>query len=460
MPNPNRRSSLGKAFNFIKLNHINGPRGFDFLKYVRFFQKDILGAFRKVHEDFGDIASFGWPMNSIIIYSPSIVKGVLVDHGKSFIKGEQIEELRAVVGNGLATNNDHESWLKSRSLLAREFNSKSVALHIKNFEEITKEHFKNLKSGEVFDACESAKLLTFKIAMRTFLGTDIEDKEALSVNDAVSYTSKITYLRIFQLFPLPYWFPTMTNLVFEKHYRKLESIVMKLIKNERQNPISSSGAVLQKLVHAKDDETGFSFSDDELRDEVLTLLIAGHETSAHTLAWCLGLLAKYPEIQKKLYQEIINSNQDINSKDLFEKYPYLKLVILETMRLYPAFPVLSRKAATDVEIDGIKVPKNTNVVIPIFVMQRSDKHFDKPDDFIPERFIDPQKERSFSFLPFSKGQRRCIAELFAMSEMAVILIEILGSYEVKLTSSDLPEAEALVSLKPVKGMPLKFLRRI
>ena len=453
MTNPNKRSSFTKAFHYVSLDHIPGPRGLKYFKYIKYFQNNILGAFTQVNREYKDIASFPWPMNSIIIYSPEFAKTVLVDQNKNYIKGEQIEELRAVVGNGLATNNNYESWLKSRALLAREFNNKSVGAFIEQFDLISKKKFKeweNLTTS--VDICEEMKFLTFDIACATLLGVNLSDEDAKKVNEAVGFTSIVTYKRIFQIFPLPYWLPTPTNFKFNKSFNDLNTIVFQLINKERQNSNPTGKSVLEKLVHAKDPDTNFSFNDNELRDEVLTMMLAGHETSAHTLTWIFGLLAGHPEVQEKLYNEIKNSPN-------IESITYLKLVINEAMRLYPAFPVLSRKTAVDCQLGDYKIPKNTNVVIPIYVMQRHESNWDKPLEFIPERFLDPSAEKSYAFLPFSRGPRRCIAELFAMTEISIIVVNLLKLYKIDLVTKKLPKEVAFVSLKPIDGMNLKLTLR-
>jgi cytochrome P450 len=459
MTNPNRRSPFTKATTYIDLDHIPGPRGLYYFEFVRHFQKNILEAFTRVNDEYESIASFPWPMNSIIIYSPDYVKNVLVENSKSYIKGEQIEELRAIVGNGLATNNNHETWLKSRALLAKEFNNKSVTGFIQDFENIAAEQFENYPKDDFqIDFCQEMKHLTFKIASRTLLGRDLSKEDADTVNDAVHFTSMVTYKRIFQVFPLPYWLPTLTNFKFKYHFNNLNNIVVKLITDEKQNSRTIHKGVLQKLVHAKDEETNYSFSDDELRDEVLTMMIAGHETSAHTLTWTFGLLAKHPDIQEKLFLEI-QKHENCDPINYLDENKYLKCVLFESMRLYPAFPVLSRKASTDLKLGDYDIPKNTNVVIPIYVMQRNENNWKNAKEFNPDRFLDESAEKSYAFLPFSRGPRRCIAELFANTEAAIIVVELLKRYKISLIDNHFPKEEALVSLKPIGGMPLKFTKR-
>lgn len=464
MANKNKRSPFSKALVHVNLSHIPGPRGLLFFKYVKLFQNDILGAFTKVYKDYGHIASFPWPMNSIIIYSPSYAKKVLVESSKNYIKGEQIEELRAVVGDGLATNNDHESWKKSRSIISKVFTKNAVDSFCPKFEQLTLnlfERWQNKFEEKTWttDICEQMKFLTFNIAAQTLLGANLNEKNATIVNRAVHFTSIVTYERIFKFFPLPYWLPTKTHREFHHHFNSMNEIVLNIINEEKNNPSNPDDrSILQRLVHAHDEESGHRFSQMELRDEALTLMLAGHETSAHSLTWIIGLLAKNIAIQRKLQQEI-DQQGDIKSNEIFEKMLYLQAIMKEGMRLYPAFPVLSRKANCDDQIGEFQIPKNTNVVIPIFVMQRSEEFWERPLTFDPERFVNGENDRTYKSLPFSRGPRRCVAETFAMVEMSIILFHLFKRFNVELVQKDLPEAVASVSLKPLNGMPVRLTLR-
>lgn len=440
---------MEKALTFVDLKRIPGPRSVPYFRYVRFFQRDVLGAFTKVFHDYGDIGSFPWPMNSVIIYSPEFVRKVLIEDGRRYIKGEQLEELRAVVGDGLATNNDHKSWLKSRSLISREFGPKAVAEFTASFESICQEHLSSWADQQEFDVCERMKFLAFQIACRTLLKASLGPEDAAAVSEAVHFTSHTASDRIFQFFPLPYALPTKKHREFDRHFKAMDRIVRGLIQDERKRAQPSGSSVLERLVHAVDDETGTGLSDDELRDEVLTMLLAGHETSAHSLTWALALLAQHPEIQEKLFLSLSQAPGD-NS--------YLRQVLLESMRLYPAFPVLSRKVAETVTLGPYTIPKNTNVVIPIYVIHRRGDIWSAPLSFIPERFSDPEAETRFSFLPFSKGTRKCVAELFAMTEMMVIVRQIVLGYKLELTGG-FPADQASVTLKPQTPVMVRVRKR-
>lgn len=443
MANENRKTSFKKVLTFVKLSHIPGPRGKKYFSYVRNFQKDILGSFTQVHRDYGDIASFAWPMNSVIIYSPEMVKQVLVDDAHSYIKGEQIEELKAVVGNGLATNNDQRSWLRNRSLISREFSPRAVQATSAQMQEIISKNVDQLQGTQI-DICDQMKKWTFEIACKIFLGLDAADEDSQLVNQAVEFTSNVTYERIFQFFPLPYWLPTEKHRQFNAQFNNLDRIVSKVIA-QAQTP-DQKPSVLSRLVKAIDPETQTSLGRSELRDEILTIMLAGHETSAHTLSWCFTLLAAHPEIQQKVFLEI--KDIDLSAPtSVMDQTPYLQKVLHESMRLYPAFPVLSRKTRQATALGPYRLPAHTNVVIPIYVMQRSEKLFQDALRFDPDRFNSGEHLKSFSYLPFSRGTRRCIGEVFAMTEMSLILISLLQKFQLGYEEESLPKEVAAVSLK-------------
>ncbi|EQC52267.1 unspecific monooxygenase [Bacteriovorax sp. DB6_IX] len=448
--NDNRKSSFKKILSFVKLDHIPGPRGFRYIQSVREFQKNILNAFTQTYLDYGHIASFPWPMNSIIIYSPEYIKKVLVDDNRNYIKGEQIEEIKAVVGNGLATNNDHQSWLKARAAISKQFNKNAVNSFTEEISSIADNFFGEAKNSDL-DICEQMKLLTFKIACQVFLGGDLSHKDAMKVNDAVEFTSIVTYERIFKFFPLPYWVPTPTHLEFSQHYKNLIHVVNKLISRSS----AKDSSILSKLLFAKDDNGQKAFTEKEARDEILTIMLASHETSAHTLTWFFGLIAKHQDIQERIYQEVLNQDQELNDQN----YPELFNALYETMRLYPAFPVLSRKAKKKSVLGDYHIPKNTNVVIPIYVLQRAQEFWERPLEFEPQRFQDRELLKSYKYLPYSRGPRRCVGELFAMTEMAIIIKSLILKFHFNLLDKDLPQDEAFVSLKPKDGLPVKLLLR-
>lgn len=440
-----------------KLSHIPGPRGLEFIKGVQETRRDVLAIFKKFSEE-GDIFSVPWPMNFVFLFHPEAVKKVLLDNSKNYKKGDSNKELMAILGEGLATVFDHDKWLRKYTIISKEFNPKAVSNFAGIFKDITQEYLDEMKFKESVDICDEMKKLTFFIACRTLLAAKMSDKDADTVNEAVLYTTKVAYQRIFQFLPVPYWVPTPTNFEFKRHMKAMDEIVYRLIDEEKSRPKSPDPkTILERLVHAVDPSTGQGLSHQELRDEVLTTMIAGHETSAHALTWTMGLLARDQKIQDKLREEI-NANVDLQPTEYLEKMPYLKAVILEAMRIYPSFPIIAKVATNDDELLGHKIPKGTNIIIPLIYIQRSPKNWDRPMEFIPERFIGTDAARSTAYLPFSRGPRKCIGELFAMTEMAVVVFKMIQNFKLELEGTTLPKEVAYFTLKPESKLMVRVHR--
>ncbi|MGZ3807043.1 MAG: cytochrome P450, partial [Bacteriovorax sp.] len=304
--------------------------------------------------------------------------------------------------------------------------------------------------------------ITFSVAGKTLLGANLSTTDAEEVDEAVLFTSKMAHDHMFQLLPMPYWVPTPANLTFHRHCKNLNRIVYRLIDTEKKNLDKNSApqSILERLVHAKDPETNLPLDDKTLRDEVLTLLIAGYETTSNTLCWVLGLIAAHPDIQKQIQQELESEQAPIESTDFAKIYPLLYFSILEGIRLYTAIPMSSRKSVSSDWFDQYFIPGNTSVVIPVWVLHRDELYWEDPLVFRPERFRGQDINKLDTYVPFSKGARRCVGEAFAIVEVAIIVSAILRQFDLALKDGAMPKAVAHVSLKPLNGMDLIIKRRI
>lgn len=444
------------------IRHIQGPRGLNFIKLMFHFKRDSLGALEETEKQFGEIASYGWPINTIIIYCPKLIKQVLGDKNKIYVKGAQTDEMKVVMGNGLVTNNDRKSWLRSRVIVSRELGPNPISLFSKIINDLSIQLIKKWKDNKEnsLDFSIEMRNLTFAIAGKTLLGSDLTEEDARVVDEAVLFTSKMAHDHMFELFPMPYWVPTKKNQEFHRHNKNLSSIVSRLLAQEKVNSDESSArSILQRLVYAKNPETGEGLSDQELKDEVITLLIAGYETTSNTLSWIFGLLSKHEEIQEKLFLELSEDKEPITSIDFKKTHPYLYQVILEGIRLYTAIPMSSR---SNLEVDyfnGQLVPKRTSVVIPVWNIHRSEKYWEQALVFNPSRFEGVEVNRLDHYLPFSKGERRCVGENFSLIEVAIIVQKVIQAFKLELIGEQLPRAVSHVSLKPENGMPIKIMER-
>lgn len=441
------------------IRHIKGPRGLNFIKLMFHFKRDSLGALEETENQFGDIASYGWPINTIIIYCPKLIKQVLGDKNKIYVKGAQTDEMKVVMGNGLVTNNDRKSWLRSRVIVSRELGPAPITIFSKIIKELSSQLVSKWSTDKKnkLDFSIEMRNLTFAIAGKTLLGSDLTDEDARIVDEAVLFTSKMAHDHMFELFPLPYWVPTKKNKKFHFHNNNLTKVVTRLLDQEKENSDEKSArSILQRLVYAKNPETGVGLSDQELRDEVITLLIAGYETTSNTLSWVFGLISKHPEIQSRLREEINSTAKEIESIDFKKTHPYLYQVIIEGIRLYTAIPMSSRRNLKDDEFNGAKIPKNTSIVIPVWNIHRSEKYWENPLEFNPSRFDGVEVNRLDHYLPFSKGERRCVGENFSLIEVAIIVSKVISKFELELEGAELPKAISHVSLKPENGMPIKL----
>ncbi len=437
-----------------RLSHIPGPRGIEFVRGLRKTRREALATFQSFGEQ-GDIVSIPWPMNCVVIYHPQAVKQVLLDHSKKYIKGDANKELNAILGEGLATTFDHSTWLRKRTIMAKELGPKAVCAFAEQFDQITKELIKRFESEGTKDICFEMKYIALVVACRTLLGSDLSERDVEKVNEAMLFTTKVAYERIFQLMPLPYWLPTPAHIIFKRHVHSLDQLVYRLIEEgQRRPPSDDPKSMLERLIHTVDPDTGKGFTKLELRDEILTMMIAGYETSAHALTWMMGLLARDQHIQDRLRTEIM-ANLHLNPSEYLEKLPYLKAIMLEAMRIYPSFPIISKKSVEEDQLLGHNIPPGTNIIIPLIFIQRSPKYWEKPLKFFPERFLDEESTKSNAFLPFSKGQRKCIGELFAMTEMAVIVFNLFHKFRLELVEDRLPKEIVYFSLKPDKPLMVK-----
>lgn len=434
------------------LNHIPGPRGLAFIRLMLHFQRDSLGALEETFRRYGSVVSYPWPISTVIIYEPKIIKQVLIDKNQIYVKGTQTEKMKEVLGEGLVTNNDRESWLKNRVIVSREMNSRAIL----GFSEVilneTKNHLESWSSDEV-DVTEAMRKLTFEIAGKTLLGTHLTRQDSNEVDAAVLYTSRLAHDHMFQLLPIPYWVPVKKNRIFHQHNRNLTRIVNRLIaeaKVAKEKKLAPQ-SIVEKLVHTELD-------DKALKDEILTLLIAGYETTANSLCWILGLLALHPEIQKKIFEEVRDAGP-ITGMEFAKSHPWLHASLTEGIRLYTAIPMSSRKSMAPDQFGNYSIPANTSVVIPVWVIHRDKTFWEDPLTFNPERFMGVDIATLDSYIPFSKGSRRCVGEAFAMVEMAIIVQEILKNFELSSGRSALPDPVAHVSLKPKEAVVLKTRNR-
>lgn len=435
-----------------------GPRDFLGLRTLRDLKRDLLGTLQALHLAYGDV--FYYPLVNAPTYflaHPDHVGYVLQANHRNFRRSRNVDKLKRSLGNGLLTN-EGASWLKQRRLMQPAFHRKRIA-HFG--ETMTNETQKLLAAwhaesarGKPREVSGEMMRLTLAIVSRTMFGATVT-QEAEQLGPAVTVLQEEAHRRQFVLVDLPEWVP-LPKLRRAKEARKaIEQVITGIIESRRRSGVSEHEDLLSMLMNAKDADTGEPMDDAQLRDEVRTIFLAGHETTSNALTWTWYLLARNPEAATKLRAELDRVlGGRLPTTDDIPQLPYTKMVVEESMRLLPPVWALSREAISDDEIGGCRIPSGSTVVLSQFITHRHPDFWDDPESFDPERFTpDRTKERHrFAYFPFGGGPRICIGSSFAMLEAQLLLATIAQRYELELVPGHPVELEPLVTLRPRYGI--------
>lgn len=435
-----------------------GPRDFFGLRTLRAIKRDPLGTLQALQRAYGDVV-YSPLVNAptYLLAHPDHVGHVLQANHRNYRRSRNNDKLRRALGNGLLTN-DGASWLKQRRLIQPAFHRKRIA---RFGEAMTNETHKLLGQWQdealhekPLDISSEMMRLTLAIVSRTMFGATI-GQEGEELGPAVTALQEETHRRQFVLLDLPEWVP-LPHLRRAGEARKtIERVVTRIIEERRRADDPAHNDVLAMLLNAKDADTGASMADAQLRDEVRTIFLAGHETTSNALTWTWYLLARNPDAATKLRAELDHVlGGRLPTTDDIPQLPYTKMVVEESMRLLPPVWALSREAIADDEIDGYRIPAGSTVVLSQFITHRHPDFWEEPEAFDPERFSpDRANERHrFAYFPFGGGPRICIGSSFAMLEAQLILATIAQHYELELVPEHPVELEPLITLRPKHGM--------
>jgi cytochrome P450 len=387
---------------------------------------------------------------------PEVAKHLLVDNNKAYYKSFDYQILKMVLGEGLISS-DGNFWLKQRRLAQPAFHKKRLDMMFNTMLEETVQLCKRLdemqKNNQTFNLNHELTTITINIVAKTLFGSQIDASIELVGKHITQLNAYIVNKVNNPLLP-PVWVPTAKNLAFKKAMKDLNDIIYKIIADRRNHPHEQDD-LLSMLMEARDEETGEGMTDLQLRDEILTLFVAGHETSATSLSWIMILLSQNPAWMDKCKEEIqhVLSNRLPALEDL-QKLPLLKRVIDEALRMYPPAWIVGRKALEDDEVLGFKIKKGYNIIISTYVIHRHPDFWDAPDTFDPDRFL-PEKtagRHKYAYFPFGGGPRMCIGNNFALMEMTLILAMMLQRYT-PVAGKEHFEWESLVTLRPKGEVP-------
>lgn len=421
-------------------------------------KRDLLGLVARWFHEYGDMVKLEiMGDRQYVMAHPDHLHEVLVTKADKFHKDRDYTDphrgLARFLGNGLLTS-DGEFWKRQRRLAAPAFHSKRIAAYADTMVGVTRKMLDRWTDNAELDFNDEMMRTTLEIVTKALFHTDVSE-EASRIGNAVTVLQHMSSegANLLALL-LPYWLPTPQRLREARAVRDLDEIVYSLIAERREAGTPDLGDLLFMLMLAQD-EDGSHMSDKQLRDETVTIFLAGHETTANTLNWTFYLLTQNPEVEAKLHHELdtVLQGQPPTLEDL-KRLPYTEMVIKESMRLYPPAYGVGRLAIEDTTIGGYDVPKGTSIGIFTYFTHRDPRWWDNPEAFIPERFS-PENEpniRRYAYLPFGAGPRVCIGNSFAMMEAQIMLATIAQRYELRLAPGQRVEPEPLITLRPKGGL--------
>jgi cytochrome P450 len=437
---------------------VPGPKGSPLLGVLPQVRKDSLAFFVGAARDYGDVAMLDFGLRSFfLVSSPEGLKHVLHDNAGNYVKGYDI--VQPLLGNGLVTA-EGEAWRRQRKLMQPAFHRERLRGFVQTMTEDAAVMFDGwagaARDRTAVNVVEEAMRSTQSIIVKTMfshggLGTG---EEAERVRAAFSVSLEyFTYL-MFRRVRLPDWVPTPTHRRFRAAVRTLEAVVYRLIA-ERRASGERHDDVLSMLVEARDEETGQGMSDRQIRDEVMTIFLAGHETTATTLAWAWYQLSLHPEVVRRMEEEVDQVLQGrVPEAGDVPRLTFTRMVVDETLRLYPAAWMFARTALAEDEIGGYHVPAGQVVMLSPYVLHRRSDLWPNPEAFDPWRFT-PERalhRHKYAYLPFSAGQRVCIGNNFALMEATLILAMAAQRFRLHLVPGRPVRAQPTSTLRPQPGV--------
>jgi cytochrome P450 len=390
----------------------------------------------------------------VVLTDPGQIHEVLVERPGDYDKSVTLSLFaEPLLGKGLLTN-EAELHQKQRRMVAPAFSPKRLAGYAETMIDCAEQSASRMIAAGRVDLSEELMRATLDIVGRTLFDVDLT-RDAEAVGPAITQAMQALTAQFYALLPLPPPVPTPYNRRLGEAVKVLDKIVFRIIEERRSSP-GDRGDVLSILLAAQDDD-GAPMSDKQLRDEVMTLFLAGHETTANAVTWALYLLGRHPDVGARARDEVIRAVGDrrLTFADL-KALPFCLQVFKEALRLYPPAHTLSRVALRDTTIAGERIAKGQIVVMSPYAMHRRAEFFADPTRFDPDRFL-PEREAAqvkHAFLPFGAGPRVCVGNHFAMMEGQLLLAVYLQRLQTVLERPEPAQAETLITLRPKGGVPV------
>jgi len=439
--------------------HAPGPGTLSFFSELGSFRRDPLRGFFRNALQFGDVVRYRGLWVTHQITHPEHILQVLQSNAANYRKGRDFRILRLSLGEGLLTS-EGALWQRQRRMTQPAFESRQIAQFVRVMQEQTlrllERWEKMAAKGEVFDAVPELMRLTLNIASNAMFTTNLEQDMA-TIQHSLEIGRDYSVDRAWSIIRIPQRLPTPRNLEHRRSLQAFHSVIDRMVLERRQSR-ERVPDLLTLLMEARD-EKGAPMSDRQLRDEVATLLTAGHETTTLALAWALFLLAQHPEAVERIAAETSFLNGRAPGYEDLARLKYTRNVADETMRLYPPVWVISRTAIGDDVIGGYHVSAGSEMLIFPYITHRHPKWWQEPERFMPERFSAANAAARVrgAYIPFGAGPRTCVGLNFAMTEILVVLATLLQRFGVELAMPpELIKPQPSVTLRPNPGVPIRL----
>jgi Cytochrome P450 len=418
--------------------------------------------FQSLAKRHGDISRFRiGPQETFFLNHPDLIKDVLVTNHANFEKGLVLKRAKRLLGDGLLTS-EGDFHRRQRRMSQPAFHRQRIATYADVMVDYALRAGERWHDGQTVDVSEEMMRLTLGIVGKTLFDADVES-ESGEVGAAMT-----TVMELFDTLTMPF-FEVLSKLPlpqlrrFDAARTKLDQIIFKMVADRRSRGIDR-GDLLSMLLLAQDEEgDGGTMTDAQLRDELMTIFLAGHETTANALTWSWYLISQHPEVESRLHQEIdsVIGSRRPSFSDVAE-LRYAEMVLSESMRLYPPAWAIGRLAKVDSDIGGYFVPQKSVVVVSQYVMHRDERYYKHPLVFDPQRWVPELRDARppFAYFPFGGGPRRCIGEGFAWMEGILLLATLAQRWQFRLVPHHPVALKPVITLRPKYGMKMIASHRV
>ena len=417
--------------------------------------------FERIARRHGDISHFRFSgLDTYLLNHPDYIKEVLVTNNQNFTKGVALQRAKRLLGEGLLTS-EGEFHRRQRRLAQPAFHRQRVAVYGEVMTEYAGRTSARWRDGETLDIADEMMRLTLAIVGKTLFDADVES-EADEIGAAMNAVMDLFNALTIPFFELLEKLPTPQMRRFKHARARLDRIMYRMI-DERRRSGEDRGDLLSMLLLAEDEEgASGGMSDTQVRDEALTIFLAGHETTANALTWTWYLLSQNPEAEARFHDELrtVLENRAPTPED-FPRLRYTEMVLAESMRLFPPAWAIGRRSIEACSIGGFNIPARSLVLMSQYVTQRDARYFPEPERFDPNRWLPENRDErpQFSYFPFGGGPRRCIGEGFAWLEGVLLLATLGQKWQMRLVANHPVALRPVITLRPKYGMRMIVSKR-